>query len=97
MWPFRIIRLKGQSMEPDLADGDFVVTSRLFWRLKPGDNIVFSHECYPIMVKRVVEVASNGEVWVRGNHPASIQSSQIGWIKPQQIRAKVIFAVRHDH
>jgi hypothetical protein len=67
----------------------------LFVYLKPGDMVVFRHETYGIMIKRVemVDPASEG-LFVIGNHPLSIDSRLIGLVNKNKVIGKVIWHIR---
>lgn len=86
----RLIKVQGQSMAPQLHDGDYVFISRLFLSLKVGDVVVVDHFLYGIIIKKVVHVAPDGQLWLCGEHPTSLESERIGWLSPRRVLGKVI-------
>lgn len=93
----KIWRIRGQSMSPEIEEGDFVVISKIpfLTYFRPGDQIIFHHPHYGMLIKRIVK-ADNQErlYWVAGNHPDSIDSHKIGPVAEHQIIGKVIWHIR---
>jgi len=93
-----LLKVAGNSLEPDFIEGDFVLVSKIpfFFRpIRPGDVIVFNHVLYQTMIKYVERFEpETGEVFVVGTHPASIDSHIFGPIHLGAILGKVIFHIR---
>jgi len=91
---FRIHKITGDSMSPDFQEGDFVVllTVPFFLnRLKIGDVIVFDHQLYGRLIKRIVSFdPETAEAYVEGIQPNSLGSLRLGTIRREAIRGKVI-------
>lgn len=89
----RFLRVRGQSLSPEVEDGDFVVALKLpiFFCIRVGDTIVFRKEPYGILIKRVEHCDDQGRFyWVRGSHPNSLDSRTFGVVQAQEILGKVI-------
>lgn len=90
----RFVKVQGDSMEPCLSDGDFVLISRWILNLKVGNIVVFTHPHYARMIKQIKAIDSAGNLLLQGCNPASISPEKMGWIKPSDLEGKVIFQVR---
>mgnify|MGYP000142833395 FL=1 len=89
----RLLRVRGQSLTPQVEDGDFVLTLKLpiFFSLRAGDLIVFRKAPYGVLIKQVEHVDQQGCVyWVRGSHPASIDSRAFGVVHAREVLGKVV-------
>lgn len=91
---FKLIRVKGRSLEPLLMDGDIILAvglRPLLNRLKPGDVVIFHHDVYGQMVKLVDKVSADGrQVFVRGTRPTSVDSLEFGPLGREAISGKVV-------
>lgn len=87
---FSLIKVKGESMAPNLQDGDFVFTSRWYRKLKIGHLVVVDHALYGTIVKKVLHIAPDGQLWLGGENNKSLQSERIGWVSPRRVLGKVI-------
>jgi signal peptidase I len=91
---FRIHKVTGDSMFPDLREGDFVLigTAPFFLkRLKVGDTIVFQHKLYGTLIKHIASFdPMTAEAYVEGTSPESLDSRRLGTIRRENIRGKVI-------
>lgn len=87
---FRLIKVQGESMSPSLCDGDFVFTSRWYKKLKTGHFVVVDHALYGYIVKKVLHIASDGQLWLGGESNKSLQSERIGWVSSRRVVGKVI-------
>ena len=79
----RIVKVRGDSMLPRYRDGDFVVTARYGRRRpQPGDDVVFMHPDFGMLLKRIERV-DDGRLTLRGLNilsadPAALGSVDIG-------------------
>ena len=89
-----IFKVQGDSMYPTLSAGDFVVTCRFYRKLAIGDLIVFNHNNYGRLIKRIIEIASTGELRLTGENNASVDSQQIGWVSKKDLLGIVLFKIR---
>jgi len=82
-------------MSPEIQEGDFVVVIKIpfFSHFHPGDQIVFHHPHYGMLIKRIVKVDPKRLYWVAGKHPHSINSHKIGLVAEHQIDGKVIWHI----
>jgi nickel-type superoxide dismutase maturation protease len=89
-----LFKIKGDSMLPKMAGGDFVIISRLFFSLKPGDVVVVDHPVYQRIVKRIEKTCSQQGIWLTGdNLSASVSSDDMGWVSRNQVKGKVIVTI----
>ena len=90
----RIHKVTGDSMSPDFQDGDFVVLTTVPFflkRLKIGDTIIFEHQLYGMLIKRIALFdPETAEAYVEGTRPDSLDSRRLGTIRRDAIRGKVI-------
>ncbi|MEP0071511.1 MAG: S24/S26 family peptidase [Marinomonas sp.] len=88
-----LIKVQGESMSPRLEDGDFVFTSRWYKKLKVGHLVVVDHALYGFIVKKVLHIAPDGQLWLGGENDKSMQSERIGWVSARRVIGKVIFCI----
>ncbi|VAW85224.1 hypothetical protein MNBD_GAMMA16-2043 [hydrothermal vent metagenome] len=89
-----IFKVNGKSMLPILAEGDFVITSRLLSKIRSNDLVVVEHPVYGRLVKRVLEVSNDNRLWLCGNNTSSLTPEKIGWINAEDIKGKVYFSIK---
>ena len=91
---FRILKVTGSSMSPVFIEGDFVLLATLpsvLKHLKVGDNIVFEHQNYGTLIKRIASFdPETAEAYVEGTSPNSLDSRRLGTICRANIQGKVI-------
>ena len=93
---FRILRITGDSMSPEYQEGDFVIITKasLFLRrLKTRDVIIFQHQHYGTLIKRIQNISDEG-FYVVGAHEESLDSRRLGPVQRQNIQGKVIWHIR---
>jgi len=90
---FRLMKIEGQSKAPYLHHNDFVLTSRLFLSCRVGDVVVVDHFLYGIIIKKIRHIAPDGQLWLIGEHPTSLESERIGWVSPRRVLGKVVFRI----
>ena len=93
----RLIKVTGDSLLPTYKEGDFVLIAKIpFFTsgLKQGDIIVFRHEIYGKMIKKVDRVnGERNELFVVGTHDNSLDSRQLGAVKQKDVIGKVIWHI----
>ena len=90
-----ILRIRGDSMRPDLIPGDYVIILRCFWPLRRGVKVVVKHPDYGIIIKRVKHRGSCGRYKLIGdNREVSVSSEKLGWVAAKHILGRVIFTIR---
>ena len=73
----KLLRVKGNSLRPELQDGDIVMllTWCRLWKLKPGDRVVFRQPTYGTLIKKIERLGpGKDQVFVTGAHAASVDS-----------------------
>jgi len=94
----KIIKIAGESLNPLYGDGDFVLVTKIPFilkRIKSGDIVVFNNSSYGTMIKRVDKYdKNNGELWVSGTHPDSVDSLEIGPVFTEDLLGKVVLHIR---
>ena len=89
----KIIKVTGNSLSPLFFPGDFVLIWRVpgrFNKLSSGDFIVFDHEEFGLLIKRIINNnAAERFIEIEGIHPDSITSKKMGRIPYQNIIGKV--------
>lgn len=95
---FKVLKVRGYSLQPDVRPGDFVVIACApLWlkSLRPGDLVVFQREPYGMMIKRVHRVDNDqGELFVLGTDEESLDSRDFGPLRSRDLIGKVIWHVR---
>jgi len=95
----KIWRVQGDSMSPEIREGDFVVISKIPFLIDfcVGDSIVFHHPQYGTLIKRIEKLDDQRQLfWVGGIHPDSLDSHKIGPVRENQIYGKVIWHIRRS-
>lgn len=91
---FKILKISGDSMSPEIQEGDFVIilTAKFILnRLKVGDDIIFSHKLYGTLIKRIASIDPDTDgVYVVGISAESLDSRRLGTIRSENINGKVI-------
>lgn len=87
---FHLIKVQGDSMAPHLHDGDFVCISRWYRKLSTGHIVVVDHAFYGLIIKKILHIAPDGQLWLGGEANKSLQSERIGWVSPRRVIGKVI-------
>ena len=92
---FKFIKVAGDSLLPEYKEGEYVmlITLPFFFNLKRGDTIVFEHQPYGTMIKKVHQIDYN-LVHVIGTHQHSVDSRQFGPIQRKDILGKVIWHIK---
>jgi hypothetical protein len=90
----KIIKVTGNSLSPFFLPGDYVITWRAprhFKRLAPGDIVVFNHDQYGLLIKKVIQNNPESKlIEVSGIHPASLSTDSMGKIPYTNILGKVL-------
>lgn len=90
----KIIKVTGESLSPFFLPGDYVLIGKcsyLFGPVSKGDIVVFTHPSYGLMIKEVDKLnAELQQIHVKGSHPFSVESTQIGPIPTADILGKVV-------
>lgn len=83
-------------MVPSIADGSFVLLKKCkrINQLQAGNLIIFYHPNYGYMLKSVVSMDEQGNLWCRGHHQESISMRQIGAISLSQVVGRVILTIQ---
>lgn len=92
----RLIKVTGNSLMPEVREGDFVLVSGIpCWlrAIRTGDLIVFRHPAYGILIKKVQRLDAAGQIFVIGNDPKSVDSREFGAISRDRVLGKVIWHI----
>lgn len=90
----KLFKVSGQSMHPKLAEGDFVLASMCFYRLRIDDVVVVSHPLYHTLIKRIQHIDAEKGILLTGENLLSVSSEQMGWINERSIIGKVIYSIK---
>ena len=93
----RILRIQGDSLNPEYQDGDFLFISKIPILLNlvyPGDLVVFRQPGYGTLVKKVGNFSSDRQnIHVIGTNPESIDSRIFGDVRKSDLLGKVIWHI----
>jgi nickel-type superoxide dismutase maturation protease len=93
----QIIKVSGDSLSPEILEGDFVLVSKIPFSLNSlqvGDLVVFNHPDYGLLIKRIAAVSADRQSFqVTGAHPFSVDSRQFGPVGRQALVGKVIWHI----
>lgn len=81
-------------MSPVLNEGDYVIASSWWLKLKLGSLVVVRHPQYKIIVKRILELRHDGAFLLSGENAASVDSQQMGWLTKNDLLGIVLFSIR---
>lgn len=90
----KLFKVAGQSMHPKLAEGDFVLASMRFYRLRIDDVVVVSHPLYCTLIKRIQHIDAEKGILLTGENRCSVSSEQMGWINKSRVLGKVIYSIK---
>ena len=84
------VAVKGHSMEPTLADGDWLLVDPLAYSARfprPGELVVVAdpRDDRRLLVKRVASVTEDGEIALIGDHPAHAVEGALAEIDPDAV------------
>jgi len=91
---FSLKKIKGASMYPALVENNYIVINHFFRKLHVGDIVIVDHPVYKHIIKRILTIAENGDLWLIGDNIVSITSEKMGWIKTPWIKGRVIYTIR---
>lgn len=91
---FRLVKVRGNSLSPYVCSGDFVLTSKLYSSLEVGHLVVVDHALYGVLLKKVLHIAPDGQLWLGCDENKSLTSERIGWVSSRRVIGKVILRVR---
>jgi len=89
----QVIKVKGDSMLPELTNGDFVIVSKFYWPLKTGHLVVANHPNYQCIIKRIVQISPLKGILLSGTNAASVTTEQMGWVSKKHVLGKVLFRI----
>jgi signal peptidase I len=84
-------------MYPEFKEGDFVLITRFPFVIKNltiDDVIVFNHDNYGLLIKKIAKILPDGELFIKGTQITSLDSRQLGSIPISMVRGKVIWHIR---
>ena len=86
-----LVKVRGESMAPTLAPGDYVITTKAR-AIRSGFVVLADHPKYGLIIKRVKSV-QNQTVTLEGDGQASTSSEAMGHVARDKIRGRVWAAV----
>ena len=94
MLPLAFFKVRDRSMEPAIKEGDYLIVSRLYCRLMPGDIVVLRHPAKDISIVKRVSAASGNSLYVVGDNKAESEDSRsFGSVKREKVIGKVMLKV----
>ena len=93
MFGWRLIRVDGESMAPDLPSGSYALFRKCRSNRK-GDTVLVNHSRLGLIIKDISDFTPGGQIWLKGRSPLSISRQRMGQIDRTQILGKLIWAHR---
>jgi signal peptidase I len=94
----RILRIQGDSLNPEYQDGDFLLISKIpifLNMVHPGDLVVFHQPGYGTLVKKIEKFTPDRQnIYVFGLTPESVDSRIFGHVRKSDLVGKVIWHFR---
>jgi len=96
MFGFHFSRVDGISMSPVIPDGSYVLinTWRIKQKLTPNRIVKVQHSRYGEIIKRIEHIDNLGKIWLKGEHPNSVSTAEIGPITKGDIIGIVNLTVK---
>lgn len=88
---WRVVRISGQSMEPEIRAGAYGVFRRT-GRVDKNDTVLVDHPRLGLIVKAVLRVDEGG-IWLCGRNDASTSSIALGAVPRNAVLGKLVFKV----
>lgn len=89
----KLSKVKGISMLPFYIEGNYVLSiNPRLTKLKENDVIIFKHEIYGYLIKRICKKTKKG-YYVQGTNFMSTKSCSIGLVTLEMIKGKVIMKI----
>ncbi len=93
----KFLKVTGESLSPFFEAGDYVLALRpplAGWGLRPGQVVIFRHPYYGTLIKRLERVLPDGELFVVGTHPESVDSRAFGPIPRRWVTGRVVGRIK---
>jgi len=91
--PILIRKVRSPSMAPKLRPGQWIIATRLFRKLRPGEVVIIekNHKQLIKRIERIEHIEGRERLFVIGdNLNASADSRQFGWLSRDAVIARVL-------
>lgn len=88
LFGWRLVRIRGRSMEPMLRPGCFALF-RPASRVVPGDIVLVNHPEFGLIVKRVARVFG-GQCWLTGLSDQSTTMERLGTVGLERVLGRFV-------
>ena len=91
---FRLIKIKGGSMQPDYCHNDYVLLAQ--WcknALSVGDDVVCRHADAGLILKRIKNISSDG-LQLTGLNARSAEPASLGNIQRRDVVGRVVWHIK---
>lgn len=95
---FSVFRVKGDSMSPQINNGEYVVTfTWIFFKPWPGLRVVYHHPNYGVILKMVVDVNRKKKTFSsQGLNASSVEAKNLKNTPIANIKGFVIWQLYHS-
>tara|TARA_B100000989_G_scaffold298774_1_gene289753 strand:+ start:1290 stop:1568 length:279 start_codon:yes stop_codon:yes gene_type:complete len=86
-------------MSPEINDKSYVVVKqnrKSNWFPKINSVLIFNHQKYGNLIKRLVVADNNGNHWFCGSPNQSLSKEEIGPIRKENIYGRVLLIISKD-
>ena len=92
---FSIFKVEGNSMSPTIPDQSYVMARKAKSRIAKESLLIIDHKNYGKILKKLVKVDDNKNLWFEGENLSSVSKEMIGPIKFEEVIGKVVFVVKN--
>ena len=91
MLGFKILKVTGESMEPVIPAGCFILASKwlLLFPMHAGQRLVINHPKFGVIVKTIALIDKHGFIWSKGENNTSLSVEELGPVDKGHIIGQV--------
>ncbi len=82
-------------MSPTIPDQSYVMARKAKSRIAKKSLLIIDHINYGKILKKLVKVDDNKNLWFEGENLSSVSKEMIGPIKFEEVIGKVVFVVKN--
>lgn len=88
-------RISGNSMDPTLRNGDYIVAAKsYFTHYQVADIVLVQHPQFGEIIKRIYQIDDNLQYWLCGDGTDTLSPQTMGAINRSDIKAKLLWHIK---